>query len=69
MTFVSIASCVDELTQPHMAATLHPLPIPPRLWHTVGLGYLTHLLVSNGFDSVLIVIDHVTQTAHFLQCT
>jgi hypothetical protein len=52
-----------------MAATLYPLPVPPRPWHTVGLDYLTHLPESNGFNSVLIVVDHLTRMAHFLPCT
>jgi hypothetical protein len=30
---------------------------------------LTHLHVSNGFDCVLIVVDHLTQMAHFRPCT
>jgi hypothetical protein len=46
----------------------YPLPVPPRPWHTVGLDYLTHLHVSNGFDSVLIVVDHQTRMVHFLPC-
>jgi hypothetical protein len=52
-----------------MAATLYPLPVPPLPWHTIGLYYLTHLHVSNGFDSVLIVVDHLTRMAHFMPCT
>jgi transposase InsO family protein len=52
-----------------MAATLYPLPVPPRPWHTVSLDYLTHLPESNGFNSVLIVVDHLTRMAHFLSCT
>jgi hypothetical protein len=52
-----------------MAPTLYPLPFPPMPWHTVGIDYLTHLLVSNGFDSVLILVDHLTRMAHFLPCT
>jgi hypothetical protein len=52
-----------------MAASLYPLPNPPRPWHTVGLDYLTHLHVSNGFDCVRIVVDHVTRMAHFLPCS
>jgi hypothetical protein len=39
--------------QPHMAATLYTLRVPPK--HKVGLDYLTHLHVSNGFDNVLVV--------------
>jgi hypothetical protein len=49
-----------------MAATLYPLPIPPRPWHAFGLDYVTHLHVSNGFDSVLIVVDHLTRMAYFM---
>jgi hypothetical protein len=51
-----------------MAATLYPLPVPPRPWHTIGLDYLTHLPKSNGFNSMLIVVDHLTRMAHFMPC-
>jgi hypothetical protein len=52
-----------------MAATLYPLPIPHRPWHTIGLDYLKHLPESNGFNIVLIVVDHLTRMAHFLPYT
>jgi hypothetical protein len=52
-----------------MAATLYLLLVPPRPWHIVGLDYFTHLHVSNGFDSVLTVVDHMTRMAHFMPCT
>jgi hypothetical protein len=52
-----------------MVATLYPLRVPPRPWHTVGLDYLTHLHESYGFNDVLIVVDHVTRLARFLPCT
>jgi hypothetical protein len=35
----------------------------------MGLIKLTHLLVSNGFDGELIVVDHLARMAHFLPCT
>jgi hypothetical protein len=60
--------CRRAKIQPQMAATLYPLPVPPRPWHTVGLDYLTHIPESNGFNSVLIVVDHLTRMAHFLPC-
>jgi hypothetical protein len=34
----------------------------------IGLEYLTHLHVSNGFDNVLDVVDHLTRMAHFMPC-
>jgi hypothetical protein len=53
-----------------MAAILSPLlPLPPMTWHTVGLDYLIHLPVSNGFDNVLIVVGRLTRMAHFMSCT
>ena len=52
-----------------MAATLYPLHVPPRPWHAIGLDYFTHLHESNGFNSVLIVVDNLTGMAHFLPCT
>jgi hypothetical protein len=61
--------CRRAKIRPQMAATLYPLPVPPRPWHTVGLDYLTHLPKSNGFNSVLIVVDHPPRMAHFLPCT
>jgi hypothetical protein len=62
--------CRRAKIQPQqMAATLYPLPGPPKPWHTVGLDYLTHLHESNGFNNVLIVVDHLARMAHFLPCT
>jgi hypothetical protein len=49
----------------YAAATLYPLRAPPIPWHTIGLDYLTHLLESNGFNNVLIVVDHLTRMAYF----
>jgi hypothetical protein len=65
---VSAASYVDEQRFDRRWLRLYPLPVPPSPWHTVGLDYLTHLLESNGFNSVLIVVDHLTRIAHFLPC-
>jgi hypothetical protein len=53
-----------------MAAALYPLHVPaPRPLHIVGHDYMTHLPMSNGFDIVLIVVDHMTRMAHFMPCT
>jgi hypothetical protein len=68
--FVGAASCVDEhKLNPRWLRLFFPLHVPSSPWHTVGLDYMTHLHVSNGFDSVLIVVDHMTCMAHFMPCT
>jgi hypothetical protein len=56
-------------TYPQMVAALDPLHVLPRSWHIVGLYYLTHLHVSDGFDIVLIVDDHPATMANFLPRT
>jgi hypothetical protein len=56
--------CRRAKIRPQMAATLYPLLVPPRPWHTVGVDYLTHLPESNGFNNVLILVDHLTRMAH-----
>jgi hypothetical protein len=61
--------CRRAKIQPQMAATLYPLHVSPRPWHTIGLDYLTHLRESIGFKSVVIVADDLTRMAHFLPCT
>jgi hypothetical protein len=62
--------CRPGKIQPHAAVTLYyPLLVPPRPWQVASLDHLTHLLVSNGFDIVLIVVDHLSRMAHFLSYT
>jgi hypothetical protein len=57
--------CRRAKIRPYMAATLYPLLVPPRPWHTFGLGDLTYLHVSNGFANVMIVVDHVIRNGPF----
>jgi hypothetical protein len=52
-----------------MDATLYLLHVPPTPRHKLGLDYLTHLPMSNGFDSVLIVVDRSTRLGNSLPCT
>jgi hypothetical protein len=56
--------CPRANIQPHLAASL----VPPKPWHTIGLDYLTDFPLSNGFDNVLTMVDHLTRMDHFLPC-
>jgi hypothetical protein len=49
--------CRRAKIQPRMVATLYPLPLPLKPWHTRGLDYLAHLLVSNSIGNMLIVVQ------------
>jgi hypothetical protein len=62
--------CRQAKIQPQLTATLYPLHAPPIPWHTIGLDYLAHLLMNNGFDIASIIkVDHLTRMAPFLPCT
>jgi hypothetical protein len=37
--------CRHAKGRAHMAAALDPLQVPPRPWHSIGLDFLTHLLL------------------------
>ncbi|WAQ82707.1 hypothetical protein PtA15_3A71 [Puccinia triticina] len=49
--------------------TLEPLPIPAGAWTDISYDLITDLPVSNGFDSVLTVVDWFTKMAHFIACS
>lgn len=46
--------------------TMMPLPIPDRPWSTIGVDFIVKLPQSGGFDSVMVIVDHFSKTAHFI---
>ena len=60
--------CNRAKAQRQLSAPSDPLPVPPYLWHTVGLYYVTSLPMVKGFDSVFVVVDHLTRMAPFIPC-
>jgi Integrase zinc binding domain len=53
--------------KPH--GTLHPLPIPPAAWSSVSMDFIVELPESNGFNAILVCVDHFTKMAHFRPTT
>ena len=47
---------------------LEPLPIPAGPWTDISYDLITDLPPSDGFDSILTVVDHLTKMAHFIPC-
>ena len=45
-----------------------PIEAPKRPWSMVSVDFIVKLPVSQGFDSIFVVIDHFTKMAHFLPC-
>jgi len=50
----------------HPVGELRPLPIPDTPWDTVSVDFIVELPESSGHDAVMVVVDSVTKTAHFI---
>lgn len=46
--------------------TMIPIAIPDRPWSKIGVDFIVKLPLSKGFDSVMVVVDHFSKTAHFI---
>jgi hypothetical protein len=60
-------SCIRTKTQRHQpVGELHPLPVPDTPWDTVSVDFIVELPESLGHDAVMVVVDSVTKTSHFI---
>ncbi|KAE8228970.1 hypothetical protein CF326_g6075 [Tilletia indica] len=47
---------------------LQPNDVPTRPWQHIAMDFITKLPVSNGFDSVWVVVDRFSKMSHFIPC-
>jgi hypothetical protein len=59
----------DEDASPSTLWLTTPSSIPNRPWQLISLDFITDLPISNGFDTILTVVDHFTKMTHLLPCT
>ena len=51
------------------AGKLKPLDTPPGPWKEKSTDFITDLPVSEGFDSILVVVDRFSKEVKFIPCT
>jgi transposase InsO family protein len=45
---------------------LRPLPIPLRPWSSISMDFIEELPLSNGFNSILVIVDRFTKYAYYI---
>ena len=47
---------------------LMPLPIATGPWKSIAMDFIVKLPVSNGFDSILVIVDRFSKMSHLIAC-
>ena len=48
---------------------LQPIPVPKRAWLHISMDFIEKLPKSQGYDTILVVIDRFTKFGHFIRLT
>src|SRR5260370_15853472 len=63
----SCTNCTCTKTQHHkLYGKLKQLPILVKLWNSISMDFIEHLPASDGFTSILVVVDCLTKQSLFI---
>src|SRR5258708_25316004 len=63
----SCATCTCAKSPRHKPyGKLKQLPIPSRLWSSISMDFIEQLPDSEGFSTILVIVDHLTKQAIFI---
>jgi hypothetical protein len=58
-----------KIPRHRLYSLLHPFPVPKDPWLSLSMDFITNLLLANGKDSIVVIVDRLTKMAHFIPCT
>ena len=69
--YVSRCDCCTRFKGSNQAppGKLKPLDTPPGPWKEISADFITDLPESEGFDSILVVVDRFSKEVEFIPCT
>ena len=47
---------------------LQPNEVPDQPWRSIAMDFITDLAESDGYDTILVVIDRLAKMSHFISC-
>jgi hypothetical protein len=50
----------------HLVGLLQPSPLPLGVWQDITMAFIEKLQKSEGYDTILVVVDRFSKYAHFL---
>ena len=67
-SFVGTCPCCQQTKGSLQLTPLKPLPIPNGPWEDIAYDMIIKLPKSQGYDSILVVVDCFSKMAHFIPC-
>ncbi len=65
----SCTTCAKNKTSTQApAGLLNPLSVPTAPWRSISVDFVVKLPISQGFDSIMVVVDRLTKMSHFVPC-